>query len=304
MFIDHLTERNINGSLQRVRVCAARTGLPPLLVLQAGPGLPLLHEVPKLQRGLRLEERFTVYYWEQRGCGPASRRDAESVDLDRQIDDLGAWLRHITRESSQEVTLLGISLGATMALMAAGGGMQGIRAIVAVSPDLKFPDIDLAVADYLYGNATPGQLPKLKKLGAPPYLEPARFQQRAQLLADAGAIRRGKRFLSLAGEMILDLLKTYGLVGTLRSLRNMSRVRRRMLPELVGLDVLPDLPRIACPVHYVVSPRDPFLPPDILERLESMVEAKRHALTLVPEARHMVHLDCPEAVRSILLGIG
>ncbi len=35
----------INGSAQRVCTCAERTGLPPLLIVQAGPGLPLLHEV-------------------------------------------------------------------------------------------------------------------------------------------------------------------------------------------------------------------------------------------------------------------
>jgi len=304
LFIDHLTDREINGSSQRARVCAAGPDLPPLLVIQAGPGLPLLHEVPTFQRELRLEEHYTVYYWEQRGCGPASRRDAESVDLDRQIDDLGAWLRHIMRETSREVTLMGISLGATVALMAAGGGMQGIRAIVAISPDLKFPDIDLAVADYLFGNATPGQLPKLERLGVPPYMEPSRFQQRARFLADAGAIRRGRSFFSLAAELMLGLLKTYGLLGTLKALRNMSIVQRRMLPELKELDVLPDLSRIGCAVYYVVSPRDPFMPPDILEKLEGIAEEKGHALTLVPEARHLVHLDSPHAVRSILLGIG
>lgn len=300
MLIDYLKHLDINGSMQRARVCAARPGLPPLLVVQAGPGLPLLHEVALFQQGLRLEEHFTVYYWEQRGCGPARKQFAQSVSLAQQIDDVGAWVEYIRSEASRDVILMGISLGATVALMAAGRGLQGIRAIVAISPDLKFPDIDLHVATYLAGAVAPRQQAKLKRLGPPPYLEASRFQQRAQLLADAGVIRRDRRFFSLAGEMILGLLKTYGLLDTLRTLRNMSIVQGRMLPELLELDVFPSLSQIRSPVHYLVSPSDPFMPPDILRQLEAIAESMGQAITLVPDARHMVHLDRPDVVRSVL----
>jgi hypothetical protein len=69
--IDNTVTLDINDSSQRIRICAERTGLPPLLVVQAGPGLPLLNEVAKFQRHLELERDFTVAYWEQRGCGAA-----------------------------------------------------------------------------------------------------------------------------------------------------------------------------------------------------------------------------------------
>ncbi|HEY3645178.1 MAG TPA: alpha/beta hydrolase, partial [Gammaproteobacteria bacterium] len=247
-----------------------------------------------------LEEHFTVYYWDERGCGPASRRDAESARLARQIDDLGRWVAQIRSETHKDVTLMGISLGATAALLAASRGLKGVHAIVAISPDLKFPDIDLHVADYLMGKTAPRRQAGLRKLGPPPYLEPARFQQRARFLADAGALQRGRTFLSQAGELLLGLLGTYGLTGTLRSLRNMSIVQGRMLPELVELDLFPSLPKIAAPVHYLVSPQDPFMPPELLDRLSRSVTQTRQSLTTAPEACHLVHFDCPELVRSAL----
>ena len=58
--IDKTITLNINGSRQRLRLCAARPGLPPLLVVQAGPAVPLLHEVGKFQRRLKLENDFLV----------------------------------------------------------------------------------------------------------------------------------------------------------------------------------------------------------------------------------------------------
>ena len=88
--IDRVIALDINGSRQRIRICAKREGLPPLVVVQAGPGLPLLHEVAKFQRLLGLEREFRVCYWDQRGCGAASLREARSVSLRQQVEDLRA----------------------------------------------------------------------------------------------------------------------------------------------------------------------------------------------------------------------
>jgi pimeloyl-ACP methyl ester carboxylesterase len=300
MFIDHLSDLHIDGSRQRVRVCSSHAGLPPLLVVQAGPGLPLLNEVPRLQRELRLEEHFTVYYWEQRGCGPASKRDAERVSLAQQVDDVSTLIQHIAKETYKEVTLLCVSIGATATLLAAARGTPGIRAIVAISPDLKFPDIDLFVASYLYAGSTPALQAKLDKLGPPPYLEPARLQQRARYLMDAGAIQRGRSSMAQTGEFLLSCIKAYGPWGSFKTLRNMSRVQARLQPDLVELDLFPSLPQIRVPVHYLVSPQDPLVPPDILKRLETVAGNAGQQVTVVPDARHMLHLDSPGAVRSVL----
>ncbi|MGA2350879.1 MAG: hypothetical protein ABSF70_10635 [Terracidiphilus sp.] len=96
MAITDTVKLEIKGSTQKVRMCAERTGLPPLLIVQAGPGLPLLHEVRKFQQHLQLEKDFLVSYWEQRGCGNASKQDAESVSLVQQVDDLRAILRWLS----------------------------------------------------------------------------------------------------------------------------------------------------------------------------------------------------------------
>ena len=61
--IDQTVTLNVNNSTQQLRMCAARSGLPPLLVVQGGPALPLLHDVRKVSapaevgRGLPRETR-------------------------------------------------------------------------------------------------------------------------------------------------------------------------------------------------------------------------------------------------------
>jgi pimeloyl-ACP methyl ester carboxylesterase len=130
--VDKTVTLDINGSRQRVRMCAERSGLPAMLIVQAGPGLPLLHEVAKFRRRLQLETDFLVTYWDQRGCGNASQRDAKSVSMKQQVDDLRTVVRWLHNEAKQKVIVFGISLGATIVLQAAEHEPECVKSVVDV----------------------------------------------------------------------------------------------------------------------------------------------------------------------------
>jgi pimeloyl-ACP methyl ester carboxylesterase len=303
MAIANTVKLEINGSSQKVRMCADRAGLPPLLIVQAGPGLPLLHEMRKFQRHLHLEKNFLVSYWEQRGCGNASKQDAMSVSLLQQVEDLRAILRWLHNETRQTVLVLGISLGATIALLAAENEPDKVKSVIAISPDANTIESDAAVYSFLQEQsvlATDGRLSgRVKKLGRPPHTDSAAFQSRASLLADLGTIEQGKNFNAILRETLFAMIRTYGLLGTAKALRNMNLIQRKLLPELVSLDLFASPPRLAVPVHYVFGERDALTPSALVERLPAAVEAPASTAILVPRAGHMVHFDQPEVVRSI-----
>ncbi len=108
---------------------------------------------------------------------------------------------------------------------------------------------------------------RLKKLGKPPYTDSAAFQLRARLLADLGAIERGKKFSALLRETLFGMIGTYGLVGTAKALRNMNLIQGKLLPQLVSLDLFANPPRLAVPVHYVFGEQDPLTPAAIVKQL-------------------------------------
>jgi proline iminopeptidase len=301
--IDKTVRLEINGSTQRIRVCSDRAGLPPILIVQAGPGLPLLHEVAKFQKHLKLECDFLVGYWEQRGCGAASQQDAKSVSLRRQVDDLRTVLQWLHDETKQTVVLFGISLGATVVLQAVAHEPNIAKSVVAISPDADTAGSDASVRSFLQeqsalakGDRLSG---RLKKLGEPPYTDPAAFQLRGRLLTDLGGIERSKKFSGLLRETLLAMIRTYGFVGTAKALRNMSLVQRQLLPELVSLNLFADPPRLAVPVHYVFGEQDPLTPAAIVKQLPAAIRAPKCTVILATDAGHMVHFDQPELVRSI-----
>ena len=304
---DTTTQLEVNGTGQRVRLCASRVGMPPpVLIVQAGPGLPLLHEVPKFQRLLSLERDFLVAYWDQRGCGNAPKRDALHVSWEQQVEDLRAVLRWLHGESKQPIIVLGISLGASIALTAVAREPGLVKAIVAISPDADAAASDASASAFLHAHAeraNNGRLAaKLGKLGEPPYTEPAAFQLRARLLADLGAIEHTKTFSAVLKETLFGMLRTYGPVGTVKTLRNMNLVQRALLPELASLTLLVDPPRVQCPVHFIFGALDPLETPALIAALPAAIAAPITTVVIAPEAGHMVHFDQPGLVRDVLIG--
>jgi pimeloyl-ACP methyl ester carboxylesterase len=301
--IDETNALDINGSRQWVRLCASRAGLPPLVVVQHGPGVPILHEVAKFQRRLHLESDHLVIYWEQRGCGNASADDARGVSLAQQVEDLQSIVRWVADRTQQRVLLFGISIGATISLLAAAREHARVKAVVANSPDLQTRAGDATVHAFLQERVrragTRGLQRALTKLGPPPYLDPRSFQRRAVLLADFDSVERGRTFSRLLRETLISMLRTYGVFGTARALRNMNIVQRRMLPDVESLDLLAHRPTLGVPVHFVFGGQDALTAAVRYEELPGAIGAPGATAVRVPDAGHLVHFDRPDVVRSI-----
>ncbi len=303
--IDQTVKLEINGSIQQIRMCAERDGLPPILIVQAGPGFPLLHEAAKFRQRLNLEKDFLVCYWDQRGCGIASQQDAESVSMQQQVDDLHTVLRWLKNETKQTVIVFGISLGATIALQAAAYERDNVKAVIAISPDAHTASSDASAASFFKAQSAIAESrrlsKKLMKLGEPPYADSAAFQLRASILADLGVIERGKRFSALLRETMFGLIGTYGLLGAVKAMRNMNLIQRKLLPQLVSLNLLSNPPHLAVPVHFIFGEQDPLIPAEIVKQLPSAIASPKTTVMRVPDAGHMVHFDQPEVVRSIVV---
>ena len=203
----------INGSNQTVRMCAERAGLPPLLVVQAGPGLPVRHEVKKFQRHLQLERDFLVSYWDQRGCGNASQQDANSVSLPQQVDDLRAILAWFHTEAKQPIIVFGISLGATIVLRAVEREPGRVKSVIAISPDANTAASDASVYAFLQeqsvrAGSSPIERPGDEAREAALYRCRRVPQRRASLLGDLGSIEHGKTFMAILRETLVGMIRT------------------------------------------------------------------------------------------------
>jgi pimeloyl-ACP methyl ester carboxylesterase len=81
MEIDRRQPVRLGESTQWIRIRAANARNPLLLLIQLGPGLPVINEARTFGRLLSLEDDFTVIYWDQRGCGLSLRSADATHDL-------------------------------------------------------------------------------------------------------------------------------------------------------------------------------------------------------------------------------
>src|SRR4051812_20132472 len=65
--IDTLQRFELGGPAQWALIRGRSRSSPVMLLVQAGPGFPMIHDATALERNLHLEEHFRVVYWDQRG---------------------------------------------------------------------------------------------------------------------------------------------------------------------------------------------------------------------------------------------
>jgi pimeloyl-ACP methyl ester carboxylesterase len=199
--------------------------------------------------------------------------------------------------------VFGISLGATIALLAAAREGACVQAVVANSPDLQTRAADAAVDAFLREHLRRAGTRRLRRaltrLGPPPYLDPRTFQRRAMLLANVGSIERGRTFNALVRETLVAMVRTYGIPGTVRALRNLNIIQRRMLADVSTLDLLAHPPQLGVPVHFVFGEQDALTAAFMTGELPGAIGAAGTTAVRVPDAGHLVHFDRSDVVRSI-----
>jgi CheY-like chemotaxis protein len=124
MAIDTLEAVELGGTTQWIRVRAADPANPVLLLMQQGPGMPMINEARRVEQLLGLEKEFTVVYWDQRGTGLSLRAAVGSAPE----------LLEAVRRTSPEAVLTDIRMPVAGSAGHSGGApaMEGIDAAHAI----------------------------------------------------------------------------------------------------------------------------------------------------------------------------
>jgi pimeloyl-ACP methyl ester carboxylesterase len=282
-----------------LRISADRAGLPPLIIVQGGPGLPIFHEIPRYRRAFGFERRFSVAYWEQPGCGPGRLPLDARIGVDFLVEELRTIIRSMVERADSGATLFGVSFGSVLALRAAELEGPSVSAVVAVSPDLDVSAGDAFACKVLIERASSAGderlLHRITRLGPPPYPEPGRFGERLRLVADLGGIEAGKRFSGILAGTGARLVAAYGPLGAAAAIRNMTAAQAAMLSELSDLDLFASWPEVEAPVRWIFGALDPLIAPVSIDEVRRRMKP-RDSLAVIEGASHFVHFDRPAEV--------
>lgn len=112
MVIDTLEAIQLGNTTQWIRVRGASASNPVLLLIQQGPGLPMLNEVRRFDDLLGLEQDFTVIFWDQRGCGRSLRgvKNPAEISVELMVGDTVSLLEVLRDRFGGKVYVRGVFL--------------------------------------------------------------------------------------------------------------------------------------------------------------------------------------------------
>jgi pimeloyl-ACP methyl ester carboxylesterase len=312
LVIDELVAADVGGSRQYLLIRSRRPGAPVLLLLQQGPGLPMISEAAAFDSATRLEDDFTVVYWDQRGCGRSAlaAHRAGSLTVARAVEDTLEVADLLKRRFAVPTILVaGFSFGGAVAALAAGHRPADFAAVVTMGMDVDFAANERFMHDSLASAAAaPGRrglARALARLGPPPHLDRRRFNTRARLLADLGGVNRRETYRSLLATTVARLVRSphYGALDIARTFQGMNLVIDGLLPDMAGLDLCARLPRIEAPIVMGHGRFDRISDPAVAERYFAGLDAPAgKRFVWFEHSAHMPQAEEPERFADVVRG--
>ncbi|WP_426566161.1 3-oxoadipate enol-lactonase [Angustibacter sp. McL0619] len=235
---------------------------PPVLLLGSSLGTTGTMWQPQVAA---LSQRCRVVRYDHRGHG-----ESEVPPGPYRIDDLGAdVLALLDRLSIERVRYAGLSLG----------GMVGM---------------------WLAAHA-PQRVERLALLCTSARLRPAQpWHERASAVLDGG--------MAAVADAVVGRWFTPGFAAEHPDLVTAHRDGLLAVPPtgyaacceaIAAMDLLADLPQIACPTLVIAAQQDPAIPPEHSRVIVSAVPGAR--LEVLDDAAHLANLQQPDAVSALLL---
>jgi|tagenome__1003787_1003787.scaffolds.fasta_scaffold20985470_5 proline iminopeptidase len=308
MDVDLLEAVQLGDSRQWIRIRAANAANPLLLLVQMGPGLPMINEARTLQRALSLEEHFTVVYWDQRGCGLSARPAAATpeVHLATMVGDVERLLEMLCDRFAGPAIVAGFSMGATIAALAAGRRPDLVGTLVAVGMDVDGAAAGTNAYEFAIAAARTRRnrraIRQLEAIGPPPHLEPRKFATRARWVADFGGVHTGATYASEFRRLLAGLLRSpdYSLRDTMGALRGIRATPAGLVPDLEALDLGRALPAVNVPIVFVQGRHDQVAPAAVATKYAALVQAPSKRLVAFEHSAHMPHLEEPVRFREVM----
>jgi len=311
MKIDEREAVQVGDTIQWIRVRGEDSSNPVLLLIQQGPGLPMINETHRFEHLLGLERAFTVVYWDQRGCG-RSLRDRESqadISVNRMVGDAVSMLELLQGRFGGTTFVAGFSLGATIGALAAARRPDLVATLVAVGMDIDGAAAGTSAYDFALssarqrGNRRASR--QLEAIGPPPHLEVKQFATRVRWATNFGGVASNETYGSLARGLVTSLVRSpdYSAADVMRTVRGISATQAALLPELANMDLARTLPRIEVPVVIVQGRLDRVAPGEAAQWYADSVEAPSKQLVWFENSAHTPHLEEPEKFRDLLMSV-
>ena len=311
MIIDSLEPVRIGGMTQWIRIRGTDRANPVLLLMQQGPGLPIINEARIFGRLLGLEKDFTVVYWDQRGTGRSALPSPRSAEIRAaaMVDDAVDMLELLHTRFGGKIFVAGFSFGATFGAQAAVRRPDLVAALVATAMDIDMPMAEDHGYAFALGTARQRgrrrAIRQLEAIGPPPHTTMRQFTTRARWVASFGGLTTSGNLNGMLRELVVSLARSpdYSATAVIRTLRGFMASQAALLPQLASTDLVRAIPRLDVPLIMAQGRLDQVAPGEAAQRFYDSVTAPSKQLVWFESSAHIPHLEEPAKFRDLLMTV-
>jgi pimeloyl-ACP methyl ester carboxylesterase len=307
--IDSLEPFDMNGFTQWVLLRGNVATRRVLLIVQQGPGFPLIQDARVFEQKLHLEKEAVVAYWDQRGTGKSFRADSSTINLAQSVADVRAMVDALcARLSVDRVDILGLSIGGTFAMMAAAQDPARIGHLVVVGVDVDWGESERYAYAFARNEAARRGARRaqrqLEAIGSPPHDTSKKFLTRVRWVTAYGGINRRRGYFGLLWDTVSRVLTSphYSLRERVQILGAINKTLALMLAPANHFDLRATIRRIEVPIAFFQGRQDVGTNPHVVEHYAASLDARRgKSLVWFEDSAHMPYYEEPVRFREALL---
>jgi pimeloyl-ACP methyl ester carboxylesterase len=299
----------LNGYPQWLLIRGQDVSKPLLLFLHGGPGESNMWLAEYTMK--ELERHFVCVNWDQRGTGKSFQPGPppESMTIDQFIKDTIAVIELLRASFGQrKALLLGHSWGSVLAMKVAAARPDLLYAVIGMGQVVNNRRGEEISYRYVLERARAEHNRKAIRIlehlgGSDTYRKGTTFVQRRWLAHYKGVIHA---LDTAALASILLNAPECSLVDCIRGLRrdDLKFSCRLMGDELMGVNLLQEIPELAIPVMFFTGRYDYNVPFALTEQFYESLRAPYKNLIWFEHSAHMPHMEEPEKFQRALIAIG
>ena len=307
--IAELKPVELNGYPQWLLIRGQDVSRPLLLYLHGGPGESNMWTAHYAMK--ELEKYFVCVNWDQRGAGRSFRPGPppESMTIDQFVQDTIALIDLLrARFGQQKILLLGHSWGSVLAMKVAAARPDLLYAVIGMGQMVDGKRGEDLSYRYVLERAHAEHNRKVIRVlellgGSDTFGKDGKFVQRRWLMHYGGFLHAiGTRgFLSILlnapeysiGDCISNL-----------SMRDMKFSCRWLGDEIMGVNLLQEIPELSVPVVFFAGSYDYTTPFVLVEQFYASLKAPSKKLIWFEHSAHNPDIEEPDRFQRELIAIG
>ena len=302
---------DINGSPNGFFINSQNMDNPVLLFVSSGPGTDDYFLTEKYE-DMKLEEGFTVVYWDYRDMGIAYDKsfDTDKITLENILEDTEAVTEYLkTRFGKDKLFIMGFSGGTHIALQAAREHPEDYYALINMAQVVTDgPEQDALMYDFMKrifidrdDNASLKKLEESVKKTEDGRIICKDWYNYVALLhkAGGGTIKNKSEFEGIVLPIMFS--RCYTVKEKLQYVPAMKMYRKTHLAEeLDGFDYRESVTCLEIPVYFISGESDYNCPWELVEEYCDIIDAPDKGFFLIPDSAHSPLWENPSVTCDIL----